>query len=190
MRVAATETLPSYPESHDDWTWRRKSSSSQTRTALDKPAGPRVSSIRITNEASEICSRLATAFNASQKAASRLIDVRWPAIENERLTGRAEAAFAAAAALAVGSAVIGFEPGLIKPALLQFFFGGRCLFLRLGAPELSAVFCCLGRLFAPRLAFARGAQIDDVSGHGFHPLPRVGTMTRDGPGQQAGTLSS
>src|SRR5207237_354584 len=48
--------------------------------------------MRPINLATGICSAAAAVFSASQNAVSREIDVRWPAMVNERLTGRLIAA--------------------------------------------------------------------------------------------------
>ena len=58
------------------------------RTALDSPPSSREASTPWTSCARERLSRLPISFKASQNGASSEIDVRWPPIVNDRLTGR------------------------------------------------------------------------------------------------------
>lgn len=65
-----------------------------TNQILTAPASPgagcaliRSSSIRATNWDKDICSRFASPLSKSQNNGSRLIEVRWPFIVNEYLTG-------------------------------------------------------------------------------------------------------
>src|SRR3977135_3376182 len=100
-------------------------------------------------------SAVAAAFSASQNAASSEIDVRWPAMVNERLTGRLIAApscVTAAAMLArppwrdpraamgparslvaLGRAIL--PPEAIEAARLQSSLGGTLVALVLGNAE-------------------------------------------------------
>lgn len=95
-------------------------------------------SIRCTSPAKDTPSRAAASRKAVQKAFSRLTDVLWPAIVNERFTGRA----VPSATVAMPSLVMfifDVALGLIKASGFKFGVSFHLQFLAFGLAELETV---------------------------------------------------
>ena len=178
------------------FSWRQRANS-HIRTALDSPQPSRSASMRAISLDTGMPSCAAAAFSASQNGASREMEVRWPPMVKERLSGpsRLRAARVALSGSAFGS-LHGEWPLVRSPPPQSWRSGprssrrapssrrrlqpalGRGLGpLALGDAEARPLLVGAALALGLLLLLAVAVEVDDVSHHASGPIIFLGSTS-------------